>query len=249
MPLPPRRSPELHQDILAFANQVRPTPKMLEKRTQALMRSREVLRKATRRDDVDLHMYGSGATSTRLPLDDLDLVIEVPNMNWAQDREQLVSVFAEALRKEESPSAMLVKGAMLKWTDRRTGIKFDACVNNAAGLRSTALLARAVAETPAIGPLVQVLKAQLLTIGAHKTYNGGVNGYLLANMVRHLLGRKDALAKAIKQEATKARRPPDARSASSEALLQRQHLLLQRRHSGDHDLGVRRAQPRAEVET
>eukprot|EP00966_Prymnesium_polylepis_P064594 1497994-Prymnesium_polylepis.1 len=81
-------------------------------------------------------------------------------------------------------------------------------------------LGRAVAESPAIVPLVQILKAQLLLHGAHQTYNGGVNGYLLANMVRHLLGRRRELAQSIHDQAA---------AASGVSVLREQ--------SGDHDLG------------
>ena len=68
---------------------------------------------------------------------------------------------------------MLEKDDILKWTDRESGVKFDACVNNVRGLRSTALLGRAAAESSAIVPLVQVLKALIDEVRACAAANGG----------------------------------------------------------------------------
>jgi hypothetical protein len=43
------------------------------------------------------------------------------------------------------------------------------------------------ATLPELRPLVLELKSQLLMHGLHETRTGGVGGYLLANMVRHML--------------------------------------------------------------
>lgn len=209
----------MHDDIVAFARQFRETPEEQEARTQALLRTRLVLQKVHRRAEV--HVYGSSATGMRLPLGDTDLMIEAPGVEWAEERTKLVSELSSALRKERLPRTLLAKGAMLKWADHQSGVKFDACVNNVAGLRSTAMLGHAAAASPAIIPLVQILKAQLLLHGVHQTYNGGVNGYLLANMVRHLLGRRRDLAQSIRDQVESA-------TGASKVL---------RAHSGDHDLG------------
>lgn len=63
----------------------------------------------------------------------------------------------------------------------------DATLNFPLGLRSSALLARALVERPFIRPIVLALKSYLLLHGLHQPYGGGVSGFLLANMVHWAL--------------------------------------------------------------
>ena len=218
LPPPQRRSESLHKDILLFAEQFSEPRKQEQARREAIDRTRVVLQKI--RPSADVHLFGSSATGMRLPLSDTDIMIEAPDIgHWPEARKEVIGSLAAALRKEKLDRTMLEKSDILKWTDRASGIKFDACVNNVRGLRSTALLGRAAVETPAIVPLVQVLKAQLVLHGVHQSYNGGVNGYVLANMVRHLMGRRRELAQSIRDQV----------EASGDRVL--------REHSGDHDLG------------
>ena len=88
---------------------------------------------------AELHVYGSTATGMRLPLGDTDLMIEAPGVEWAEDRAKLITALSEALRKERLPRTLLAKGAMIKWADAQSAVKFDACVNNISGVRSTAM--------------------------------------------------------------------------------------------------------------
>lgn len=108
-----------------------------------------------------------------------------------QDRGQLLQKYARALRKAKVPASLTAlphaRVPIVKWTDKATGVQVDACFGNVDGLHNTALLARAAAAMPALRPLVLVLKSQLRMHGLHETHTGGVGGYLLANMVRHLL--------------------------------------------------------------
>ncbi len=67
------------------------------------------------------------------------------------------------------------------------GVHVDLCVNQVDSLKTTALLARSAAVQPDLRPLALVLKSQLLLHRLHDTHSGGVGGYLLANMLRHLI--------------------------------------------------------------
>jgi DNA polymerase sigma len=133
------------------------------------------------------HVFGSSITGLRLPYGDVDLMVEAPDM----DADRMLPRLARALRDASVPTSMLTlphaRVPIIKWTDRETNIKVDACINHPSGLATSALLARSAATLPELRPLVLVLKSQLLMHGLHETRTGGVGGYLLANMVRHML--------------------------------------------------------------
>ncbi|KAL1511596.1 hypothetical protein AB1Y20_006390 [Prymnesium parvum] len=196
LPRPPLRCPPLHQDLLAFSRQAAEPPAEAAARSAALLRLQHALRIASPAGGA-AHVIGSTSSALQLPRGDVDVVIEAPGAALAADRAALLLRLSHALREGGVAGAQLCRPSFLKWTDAETGVKFDASVNHAAAVRSSALLARAVAAEPAIAPLVKVVKAQLLLHGAHQSYNGGVNGYLLANMVRHLLARRGAIAREL----------------------------------------------------
>ena len=149
LPPPPRRCASLHDDILLFSKQFCDTEEQEQARREAVDRTRHLLRRIL--PGADVHLFGSSTTGMRLPLSDTDIMIEATDADQsAGARKEVLGKLAAALRKEKMHRAMLEKDSILKWTDSESGVKFDACVNNVRGLRSTALLGRAAAESPAI---------------------------------------------------------------------------------------------------
>jgi len=134
-----------------------------------------------------VHLFGSAVSGMRLPYGDVDIMIEAPGANG----QLLLPKLARALRDAAVPSTILTildrRVPIIKWTDKTTGMKIDGCVNNAGGLHTSTLLRHSVASLDKLRPLTLVLKSQLLMHGLHNAFTGGVGGYLLANMVRHLL--------------------------------------------------------------
>ena len=63
---------------------------------------------------------------------------------------------------------------IFKFTEARSGLAFDVCVNNEGGLRNSAAIRRVLHEHPELRPLLLVLKAMLLQANLHETYSGGV---------------------------------------------------------------------------
>jgi DNA polymerase sigma len=189
-PLPPPRCvPQLHQEILAFAEQLRETDEEKETRERTVARCTKVVQEVE--VGARLHVFGSCATDLRLPQGDIDLMVEAPR---SMNREkQLLSRLGDALKVARVSGRLLplphARVPILKYTDRETRVNVDACVNRIDALRSTALLARSSAALPALRPLALVLKSQMALHQLHETHSGGVGGYLLANMLRHVLLR------------------------------------------------------------
>ena len=189
-PPPPPRSLELHEDILCFAKQFRETSAEQAMRAAAFDRASNAIQMV--HHGAKAHIFGSTATSLRLPHAVTDVMIEAPSA----DKGALIDALAAVLPTFGASSIVAPtsrRRPILKWCDIETDVRLEACVNDAAALRSTARLAGAVAD-PALAPLVLVLKAQLLLHGMDRGYKGGVGGYLLSNMVRHLLARRAELA-------------------------------------------------------
>ena len=141
-----------------------------------------------------MHSFGSCMTGLRLPYGDIDLMFETgaSNSDKVAQRRMVLRMARELRRRKGSIASHItaIKHArvpIIKWTDAQSGLQVDASFNNTDGLVNTASLARAVAATPAMRPLTLVLKSQLMREGLNETVTGGVGGYLLANMVRHVL--------------------------------------------------------------
>ena len=75
-PPPPRCVPELTEEILCFANQMRETPADIEQRDKAISHCKKVLKRVE--PGARVHMFGSCVTGLRLPHGDVDLMIEAP---------------------------------------------------------------------------------------------------------------------------------------------------------------------------
>lgn len=182
---PPRSVAALHLDIARFAEQLCETEDELAQRTEAVARASMVVQ--TVWPGARVHLFGSAVSGMRLPYGDVDIMIEAPGANG----QLLLPKLARALRDAAVPSTILTildrRVPIIKWTDKTTGMKIDGCVNNAGGLHTSTLLRHSVASLDKLRPLTLVLKSQLLMHGLHNAFTGGVGGYLLANMVRHLL--------------------------------------------------------------
>ena len=182
----------LHNDIVTFSEKLRETPIEMHNRELAVARLEAVLARVDPK--ARIHTFGSSATGLRLPYGDVDLMIETRMI----DRSVLIKRLRRSLIDANVAGKILAlpkaRVPIVKWVDRETGVQLDACFNHVDGLVTTAALARAASTTPELRPLVLVLKSQLIMHGLNETVNGGVGGYLLANMVRHVLALPPAHA-------------------------------------------------------
>ena len=98
---PPRRCPQLHEEIVRFAEQLRETEDEVLRREATVARANMVLQ--TVHPGSRVHIFGSVATGLRLPYGDVDLMLEVDTPN----RLRVLSRVAQALRDAAVPSALL----------------------------------------------------------------------------------------------------------------------------------------------
>lgn len=154
-------------------------------REETLARTTELVQQLE--PNARVHIFGSCATGLRLPFGDLDLMVEAPDAN----NRLLFSRMARQLRRTKTAVDLMAiptaRVPIIRWTDRASRVRCDACINNFDGLRNTAMLARDAADLPAMRPLALIFKSQLLMHDLHSTVNGGVGGYLLSHMLRHVL--------------------------------------------------------------
>ena len=155
---PPSHCTALHTDISHFAKQLLETEGDANRISATVARTSMVLQ--TVWPGARIHTFGSVATSLRLPYGDIDLMIEAPG---AAPR-KLLPELSSALRNAGIPSTILVllhaNVPILKWTDRLTGMKVDACLNNFGGCETSAILQRSVESLDKLRPLTLVLKSQ-----------------------------------------------------------------------------------------
>lgn len=158
IPLPPRMCATLHGDIAAFAQQLRETERETAAREETVARATMVLQTVC--PGADVHVFGSAVTDLRLPFGDVDLMIAARGA----DPQRLLPDLASALRHAAVPSTILTvmnaRVPIIKWTDKLTGVKVDACVNNQSGLRTSALLRDSVAALDKLRPITLVVKSQ-----------------------------------------------------------------------------------------
>ena len=174
---------------MRFEQQLRETDEEAELRMRTVQRAESVLR--TLNPDAQATLFGSAVSGLRLPYGDLDMHLHVDGIKTTTECASFMRRFETALRSAKVPSTTLVltqaRVPILKWTDNSTNCKVDACVNHGHGLRTSEWVAEEARALPALRPLVLVLKSQLLLHGLHTARTGGVGGYLLTHMVRHIL--------------------------------------------------------------
>ena len=76
---------------------------------------------------------------------------------------------------------------ILKWTDAKTRVNVDVCVDNIDGLKTTALIARSRRGAPSIASACAYSQVPIALARFWRDPYGGIGGYLLVNMLRHLL--------------------------------------------------------------
>ena len=75
------------------------------------------------------------------------------------------------------------KVPIIKLTDRLTRYRVDISFNQPNGLVSAKILKGYLAQSPAMMPLLYILKQYLLQRGLNEPYNGHLGGYALAGLL------------------------------------------------------------------
>ena len=188
LPPPPRVVPHLTAEITDFSSQLAETDAEIRNREATVARCERVLNKIV--PGANIHVFGSCVTGLRLPQGDVDLMVELPKGS-RMNQKKLLFKLADGLRQGRIARKIVplpwARVPILKWTDAKTRVNVDVCVDNIDGLKTTALIARSAVAHPPLRPLALILKSQLLLHDFGETRTGGIGGYLLVNMLRHLL--------------------------------------------------------------
>lgn len=170
----------LHEEILDFADYIKPTNEEQAVREEAFKRIKSVI--------VDLwpcavvDYFGSFRTGLYLPTSDIDVVVIG---NWEVlplwTLEKALKSFDIA---EETTIKVLDKASVpiIKYTDKRTDIRVDVSFNMLNGVKSAKLITGFMTQYPPLSPLVYVLKQFLLQRNLNEVFTGGISSYCLILM-------------------------------------------------------------------
>ncbi|KAJ7238767.1 Nucleotidyltransferase [Mycena haematopus] len=184
--LPITADQRLHQEIVAYAAYVQPTPQENTARQTLL----EVIQKALRHrfPDGEVKIFGSQATGLCLPAGDMDLAV--------MTREEIPA--AEKKRPLFQMSTIL-KAARLTWDVRVNfrarvpivtfqslpefgSFNVDIGINNTDGPQAIAIVNEYLSKMPALRPLILTVKGFLSQRNLNSAAHGGLGSYAITCM-------------------------------------------------------------------
>lgn len=182
---PAARSPllRLHEEVLWFADFVRPTQQEQTRREAALARVREVVTEAFPQG-TRLEVFGSYATGMYLPTSDIDCVVLGSGAGTQADG---VRALGKALSRRGIARKMeLILKARVpiaKFVEAQSGIQMDVSFDVANGPQAAQFVCRAMQELPPLRPLCVVIKLFLQQRELNEVYTGGIGSYALITMI------------------------------------------------------------------
>ena len=195
-PVGAARALTLHEDVRLLAQYLALTQDEVDMREDLLGRLRGLVHDVWPRATVEV--FGSYATALCLPVSDLDIVVNVPDVPSADGPScgggsavpygtSPMEVLAEALRArawcaraECLPHARV---PIIKAQDALTRLAVDISFNAATGPANSRVVRALLVQHPAARPLVLVLKLLLYTHALNEVYVGGLGSYALCLLV------------------------------------------------------------------
>jgi len=186
----------LHKEICDFFDFVRPYDYEEAVRRDLINRVLQATRRSNTRNakSVNLECFGSFAAGLYLPTADMDLVAVSPeylsrgSKTYGQSNSQM-RMLAHYLENTgvAAPGGVAVitraKVPIIKFADKRTGIKVDISFENDSGLYANQTFQVWKGQFPAM-PVIVVLVKQLLAMrGLNEVYSGGIGGFTIICLV------------------------------------------------------------------
>ena len=172
----------LHEEILWFADFVKPTPEEQERRRAAYERVEAVVKETF--VSGRLEVFGSYATGMYLPTSDIDCVVLDSGVGTQADG---VRALGRALSRGGLARKMeLITKArvpIVKFVEALSGIQFDVSFDVANGPQAAHFVCRAMQELPPLRPLCVVIKLFLQQRELNEVYTGGIGSYALITMI------------------------------------------------------------------
>jgi len=188
----------LHEEILQFHHFVAPRDCDHHMRTDLIDRVSEAFR--AKYPGVAIKSFGSFATSLYLPTGDMDLVAmsasyqKTGYATMAQSRNQfnaagkLITIAGLGYSQNGIFSA---KVPIIKYTDRKTGLRVDLSFENDTGVKAVATLNIWLDRYPALSRIVYLIKQLLAMSGLNDVSLGGIGGFSIICLVAFRLHQLD----------------------------------------------------------
>lgn len=148
--------------------------------------------------NAEVHCFGSFASGLYLPTADMDLVVLSQSFLNGGPREigqttnqlRMITQHIEKLGVAKSNTATFIaksKVPIVKFTDKRTGIKVDISFENTSGFPAIETFEAWKAQYPAMPVLVALVKQLLAMRGLNEVFSGGIGGFTTICMATHIL--------------------------------------------------------------
>ena len=192
----------LHKEICDFYEYVKPRDYEVTARLDLVARVQTAIRAWSGANghatNAEVHCFGSFASGLYLPTADMDLVVMsrsflssgVRQIGGTQNQLRAISVHMDKLGIAKPGTATFlgrVKVPLVKFTDKRTGIKVDISFENDSGFPALDTFKAWTEQYPALPVLVALVKQVLVMRGLNEVFCGGVGGFTTICLVMHIL--------------------------------------------------------------
>ncbi|KAI9778867.1 MAG: hypothetical protein M1839_007830 [Geoglossum umbratile] len=185
----------LHKEICDFYEYIRPQDFEQTVRADLVDELRNHVRE--RWSDSDILSFGSFATGLYLPDSDMDLVMVSDSYMQGHpavyDRRSHLRLFHDFIDRRgiSAPGTAeivaMAKVPLVKYVDRRTGLKIDVSFENDSGVRAVQTCLSWKTTFPAMPIIVPLIKHFLAMRGLNEVFTGGLGGYSVTCLVVSLL--------------------------------------------------------------
>jgi non-canonical poly(A) RNA polymerase PAPD5/7 len=186
--LPRSRTLRLHNELVAFARMLEPTPAEAAARAASVARVREAVGSVF--PQARVLVFGSYATGLYVPTSDIDVVV-VGSGAAAAGRDAVARAL-QALAKQLTLRGLVRPGTLnviakarvpiVKFEMAGSGVAFDVSFDVSNGPRAARHVARLLRAWPPLRPLVLALKVFLHQRELNEVYSGGIGSYALIVM-------------------------------------------------------------------
>eukprot|EP00271_Cylindrocystis_brebissonii_P002437 TRINITY_DN1305_c0_g3_i1.p1 TRINITY_DN1305_c0_g3~~TRINITY_DN1305_c0_g3_i1.p1 ORF type:complete len:1027 (-),score=228.28 TRINITY_DN1305_c0_g3_i1:493-3573(-) len=183
----------LHSEIVAFAQELRPTLSEMQQRKMYIDAITNVVQHIWR--NAVVHVFGSCATGLCLPGSDIDLTIEAflekglqqPSVQtWQKNLKNALWKSGLVMSVQPIPKA---KVPILKLVMKGSGLSVDIAFQSLNGPKAVPHVLQQLREQAALEPLCLLLKVYLGQRNLNEAYKGGIGSYCLLNLIgAHLKG-------------------------------------------------------------
>lgn len=147
---------------------------------------------------AEVHCFGSFASGLYLPTADMDLVVLSRSFlsggprQVGQSANQLrqLGLHMEKLGIAKPGTATHIARAkvpLIKFTDKRTGIKVDISFENDSGFPAIRTFETWKSQYPALPVIIALVKQMLVMRGINEVFSGGIGGFTTICIVTHIL--------------------------------------------------------------